>query len=181
MKKFVLLAVVFMISSGAFAQYRAKARQSNKPNGGSIRDKLYFAGGGGFGSGTNVQGFRYYYYSLMPTVGYRFTPEFLLGVNVSYTKYSFQDYGVSYDQTGIAPFARYYFQQLFFQLEYDKISSTTLDNQPRRYYDRLLVGLGYAQPIGKRSAINAMGLYDLLYKQNGVFQSPFVFRVFFSF
>ncbi|HLZ16726.1 MAG TPA: hypothetical protein VKQ08_06790 [Cyclobacteriaceae bacterium] len=178
MKRFALLIVVLVASVGVSAQYRSKNKQSDQR---SLRDKLYFAGGGGFGSGTNVNGYRYNYFSLLPTLGYRVKPELLLGANVSYSKYSFPDYGISYDQFGVAPFVRYYIQQLFFQLEYDKISSTTLDNQPRRFYDRLLVGIGYSQPIGKRGAINAMGLYDLLYQQNGVFQSPFVFRVFFSF
>ena len=174
----MLLIVVLSVSVGASAQYKSRNKQADQR---SLRDRLYFAGGGGFGSGTNVGGQRYNYYSLFPTIGYRVKPEFLLGTNISYSKYSFPDFGVSYDQLGVAPFARYYLEQLFFQLEYDKISSSTLDNQPRRYYDRLLVGVGYSQPLGKRSAINAMGLYDLLYQQNGVFQSPFVFRVFFSF
>ncbi|GHM99840.1 hypothetical protein WSM22_13300 [Cytophagales bacterium WSM2-2] len=144
-------------------------------------DKLYFAGGGGLGSGTNTQGYRYNYYSLLPTVGYKVQPNFLLGVNLSYSRYSFPDVGVHYDQFGYAPFARYVVQQLFFQVEYDRISSSTIDNQPRRYYDRFLVGAGYTQPLGKRGSINAMAMYDLLYQPNGVFNSPIVFRVFFGF
>lgn len=179
MKKLVLLACAIVFSIGSFAQYNRSNRQNSSS--GSIMDKLYFAGGGGFGSGTSAGGFRYNYFSLLPTIAYRVKPEFLLGTNVTYTRYSYPDVGMSITQFGVAPFARYYIQQLFFQVEYDKISSATLDNQTRKYYDRFLVGVGYAQPLGKRGAINAMGLYDLLYKQNGVFQSPFVFRVFFSF
>lgn len=179
MKKTVLLIGVLFVSLASFAQYNRSNRQNSSS--GSIMDKLYFAGGGGFGSGTNTNGYRYNYFSLLPTIGYRVRPEFLVGTNVTYSRYNFPDLGMSMTQFGVAPFARYYVQQLFFQVEYDKISSATLDNQTRRYYDRLLVGVGYTQPLGKRGAINAMGLYDLLYKQNGVFQSPFVFRVFFSY
>jgi hypothetical protein len=180
MKKIVLLIGVVFISFASFAQYNRGNRQASSSSS-SIFDKLYFAGGGGFGSGTNADGYRYNYYSLLPTIGYRVKPEFLVGANFSYSKYSFPDLGVSMSQVGYAPFARYYIQQLFFQVEYDRISSTTIGNQTRKFYDRFLVGVGYSQPLGKRGAINAMGLYDLLYKQNGVFQSPFVFRVFFSF
>jgi hypothetical protein len=179
MKKSVLLIGVLVISFSAFAQYN-RANHQPAPSSNSVFDKLYFAGGGGFGSGTGPNG-RYTYYSLLPTIGYRATPDLLVGTNISYSKYSYPDAGVSYDQVGYAPFVRYYFQQLFFQVEYDKISSTTFDGQPRKYYDRFFVGLGYKMLIGKRSAINAMGLYDLLYKNDGIFPSPFVFRVFFSF
>ena len=206
MKRLVLLIVVLFVTRATFAQYRiplphrkdpsqnssSNSTSSKKANSStenssqtrSFADRIYFAGGGGFGYGTNIGGLRYKYYSLFPTIGYRIKPELLVGLNVSYSRYTFPDVISSpsyYDQIGYAPFVRYYLQQLFFQLEYDKISSSTLDNQPRKYYDRFLVGVGYAQPLGKRSAINAVGLYDLMYQQNGVFQSPFVFRVFFSY
>ncbi len=186
MKKVALISVVLLTTTLAWAQFNPSTRK--KQSGGSsesIMDKLYFAGGGGFGAGTGAYG-RYNYFSVLPTVGYKVTPEFLLGMNFTYSKYSYPDYGISYDQIGFAPFARYYFQQLFFQIEYNKISSLKFDQNglstSRRYYDRFLVGLGYKTPIGKRSAINALGLYDVLYKQSdGVFTSPFVFRVFVSF
>jgi hypothetical protein len=181
MGRTVLVVVILFCSIASVAQYN----KANRSNSGSIIDRLYFSGGGGFGSGTGANG-RYNYFSILPTVGYKVRPEFLVGMNFSYSKYSYPDYDVSYDQIGFAPFARYYIEQLFFQLEYDKISSLKFDYQnglssSRKYYDRLLVGVGYKAPLGKRSAINAMGLYDLLYQNNGVFASPFVFRVFISF
>lgn len=183
MKGRMLLVVGIFISCISLAQFNTTLKRPSNSNSSPLsgRDRIYFSMGGGLGGGTNIQGFRYNYYSLFPTIGYRVKPEVLLGVNLQYSKYSFPDIGASYDQLGGALFARYYVQQLFFQLEYDKISSNTFDNSSRKYYNRLLVGVGYFQPVGKRSGINAMALYDLLYQQNGVFQSPFVFRVFFSF
>lgn len=177
MKRVVLLVAVLLISIATSAQYN---RSNQKNSSSSIMDKVYFALGGGFGSGTGING-RYSYYSILPTIGYRVTPEFLAGLNLTYSKYNYPDYGVSYSQFGYAPFVRYYFQQLFFQLEYDRISSTTYDNQPVKLYNRFFVGLGYKMPLGKRGALNAMGLYDIIYKNDGVFNSPFVFRVFFSY
>ena len=183
MKGRMLLLVGIFISSVSFAQFNNILKKPSNQNSSPLsgRDRIYFSMGGGLGGGTNPQGFRYSYYALLPTIGYRFSPEILLGVNLQYSKYSFPDIGASYDQLGGALFGRYYLQQLFFQLEYDKLSSTTFDNNSRRYYDRLLVGVGYFQPIGKRSGINGMIMYDVLYQQNGIFQSPIVYRVFFSF
>lgn len=183
MKSGIFFVVAIFLSTASFSQFNTGLRNGSggrnlAPS--SLRDKIYFSMGGGLGGGTNIQGYRYNYFALFPTIGYRVRPEVLLGINVQYSKYSFPDLGASYDQLGGALFARYYIQQLFLQLEYDKISSTTLDNSSRRYFDRLLVGVGYFLPVGKRSGVNAMVLYDLLYQQNGVFQSPIVYRVFFS-
>jgi hypothetical protein len=180
MKRFVLLMACVSVITLSQAQY--SKRNSSKPasDGSSFMDKMYFSGGGGFGTGTGPYG-RYTYYSLLPTVGYRVSQEFLVGMNIMYSKYSFPDVGISYDQLGYAPFARYYFQQFFVQAEYDRISSATYYDKNRYYFDRFLLGAGFAQPMGKRSALNVMALYDVLYKPNGVFNSPWVFRVFVSF
>lgn len=186
MKRLGLVMFVVFISTNIRAQFRSSQRNQQDSNGSSLADKIYFAGGGNFGSGTNPNGLRYSYYSLFPTIGYRVKPDFMLGVNLSFTKYTFPDviapYRNSYTQFGYAPFTRYYIQQLFFQLEYDRINSTTLDvSQPTKTYERLLVGIGYRMQLGKRSAVNAMLLYDLLYQSAGPFLSPVVYRVFFSF
>ena len=183
----VRVTVLFLfITSSALAQFRQNKSQQQSSGSSSLMDRIYFAGGGNFGSGTNLNGLRYTYYSLFPTIGYKLQPNVILGVNISYTRYSFPDviapYRNSYTQFGYAPFVRYSIQQLFFQLEYDRINSNTLDvSQPTKTYERLLVGIGYRMPLGKRSAVNAMFLYDLLYQSAGPFLSPFVYRVFFSF
>jgi hypothetical protein len=182
MKKTAMIFILLCASVSVFAQFNRSIKTGNNSSPSSVWDKIYLAGGGNFGSGTNPGGIRYSYFSLFPTIGYRVQPDFMLGMNIFYTKYNFPDIGYSYSQIGYAPFARYYIQQLFIQAEYDVISSTTLDaSQPRKTYDRLLVGLGYKVLMGKRSAINAMILYDLLYQSAGPFLSPIVYRVFFSF
>ena len=194
MKKLGFAALVTLLSVNAFSQFRINTRggqsRSNSSNSGSSSffDRVYFSGGGNFGAGTTGSGvgYRYSYFSLFPTVGYKVTDQFLLGLNYSYTKYNFPDNGFSYTQVGYAPFARYYFQQFFVQLEYDMIKTPVINYtgglDDSKYYHRLLVGLCYRMLIGKRAAINAMGLYDLTYQpNNGPFLSPFVYRVFFSY
>ncbi len=204
MKQLMLLSVSVLLSTAALAQFRIPLRKqsdsnsdsnSNRSNSNSdsgsnsFMDKVYFSMGGGLGGGTNSNGYKYSYYSILPTVGYKVTQEFLMGINISYSKYNFPDFNLSYEQFGYAPFARYYLQQLFFQAEYDLIKTPTLNYstvpatyETNKYYERFLVGIGYRQPLGKRGAINAMAMYDLLYKPNASpFLTPFVYRVFFSF
>ena len=202
----MLLTVCVLLSTAALAQYRFSLRKPSNPNsesktkansnsnsnsdsdsnsGLSGWDHVYFSFGGGLGSGTNPNGLRYSYYSLLPTVGYRFTQDFLMGINITYSKNNYPDYGISYEQFGYAPFARYYLQNLFFQAEYDLIKTPTYLNgslEEKKYYMRFFLGIGYRQPLGKRGAVNAMAMYDLLYQPNvSPFPSPLVYRVFFSF
>ncbi|MBI3482170.1 MAG: hypothetical protein HY015_04230, partial [Bacteroidetes bacterium] len=104
MRRLGLIAFVFFISTTTWAQFRSSQGNQQNSGGSSFMDKIYFAGGGNFGSGTNPNGLRYTYYSLFPTIGYRVKPEFMLGVNISFTKYSFPDvfapYRNSYTQFG---------------------------------------------------------------------------------
>ena len=202
MKTLTLLIISTLLSTATLAQFRFPLRKQSDSNSdsnrsksnsnsdnsvSSFKDRIYFSCGGGLGGGTSSGGYRYSYYSILPTVGYRVTPEFMLGMNIYYSKYNFPDQGFSYEQFGYAPFARYYVQQLFFQVEYDLIKTPTINYttgtyETKKYYERLLVGVGYKMALGDRGAVNAMALYDLLYQPNtSPFLSPFVYRVFFSF
>ncbi|MBX7124534.1 MAG: hypothetical protein K1X47_02490 [Cyclobacteriaceae bacterium] len=148
-----------------------------------LSDRLYFGGGGGFGTGTNALGLRYTYFSISPIVGYMITSQLSAGSGITYQSYKYPDAGLSLKQYGVSPFVRYNFEKLFAQVEYNLINSGSFsDPDVRKNYNRLLAGLGYSMPFGsKRGAVNAMAMYDLLYKQPSVFNSPWVFRVFFSF
>jgi hypothetical protein len=149
----------------------------------TLKDRLYFGGGFGINSGRDFQGFRYTSVSVNPIVGYMVTPEFSAGTGISYSFLKYPEPDLRIDQYGISPFARYNIGQLFFYGEYNLINTQVfLNSNERRNFDRLFLGLGYTQPIGRRGAINAMALYDVLYDQTErVFASPWDFRVFFSF
>lgn len=197
---FLVLMMVACAGGAALAQFRSAANPNRAPkrsgNGESLFDKLYLGGGGGFGAGTSG-GARYTYYALFPMIGYRITPQFLVGTGFNYQHYGYPDFGLSLNQYGVAPFLRYTFNNqddsqtpkfngVFFQTSYEYISSPTVNyftgkvENGRQWFSRLLFGVGYSQPIGRRSALNAMVMYDVLYKQPSVFSSPILVRVFFS-
>jgi hypothetical protein len=188
MKRWVLLMILAgCVSSAAFSQFRNNStyqKPSNSNSNNEVLDKFYFGGGGGFGIGTG-----YNYFSLFPIAGYRITDDFSVGTGLQYLRYNYTytyTGSVSYTQYGVSPFARYNFSSLFFQTELDFISSPAINNGTNNFergtYERLLFGIGYSSPMGRgHSSINVLAMYDVLYKQPSVFQSPFVFRVFFIF
>ena len=175
MRLLLLVLIALVISFSSFGQ-REVEEGTNPP----FKDRIYFGGGLGFSSGNNGLG-RYTYFNVNPIVGYMITPQLSSGLGFQWAHYSFQDYGTSFNQYGISPFVRYNFGQIFTYGEYNLINTSSINEQLRRNYNRLLLGLGFSQPLGRRGSINAMALYDVLYKVNGPFQSPWVLRVYFSF
>jgi hypothetical protein len=175
-----LLTLAFSISNTALAQRDVE-------DGDDWKERLYFGGGGGFNGG-NSNGIRYWSISVTPIVGYMVAPKFSVGTGVSYQRTTYQDYNFNYVQYGFMPFLRYNFNELFLTAEYNYINLPTLTQNSsgfgtdsRVFRSRMLFGAGYSQPLGGRSRLNAVALYDVLYKPGNGFLSPWVFRVFFSF
>jgi hypothetical protein len=161
--------------------------QRDVDDGSDWKDRIYFGGGGGFNGGTSG-GVKYISVSVSPVVGYMVAPKFSVGSGVSYQRTSYPDYNFNYVQYGIMPFARYNFNELFLTAEYNYINipvlyrnSSGYSSDSRVFRSRMLVGAGYSQSLGGRSRLNAVALYDVLYKANNGFLSPWVFRVFFTF
>jgi len=176
MKK-VLIFSLLLVSGGCVMAQREVDEDSK-----SFKDRVYFGGGLGINGGTNGYGNRYFYVAVSPTIGYMVTNSFSAGTNLTWQHYSYPDIDQSVDQYGFSPFVRQNFGQLFLYSEFQVLNSPTFNNSSRRNYNRGLIGVGFTQPVGKRGAINAMGLYDVLYNQSErVFASPWVFRVYFSF
>ena len=150
-------------------------------------DRIYIGGGGGFNAGTS-SGNKYFSISLFPVVGYMVTSQFSAGTGISYQHTEFSDIGFKYKQYGLMPFVRYNFKELFLTAEYNYINLPLLKPTSngylevgRAYRSRMLLGAGYTTAMGSRMRLNAMALYDVLYKPGNGFLSPWVFRVFFSF
>ncbi|HNP75758.1 MAG: hypothetical protein U0289_14605 [Cyclobacteriaceae bacterium] len=177
MKSTVLLLCGLFMHVATWAQ--RDFEEGDKP---SFKDRLYFGGGLGFNSGTSGTAGRYTYIGLYPVIGYMATPKMSVGTSITYQHYSYADLGTSFEQYGFAPFIRYNLNQIFLYSEYMILNSPTYDpNSPRKIYNRWLNGVGYRMPIGQRSAVNVMGLYDVLYNDTErIFSSPWVVRVFFS-
>lgn len=149
-----------------------------------LSDRLYFGGGLGMNGGTDPYAGRYFFIGVYPVIGYMVNSQFSVGTSITYQYYSYSDIGQEIHQYGVAPFARYNFGQLFLYTEYMMLSTPTYygPSQPRKTFDRFLIGVGFSQPLGGRAALNVMGMYDMIWKRTDyAFASPWVFRVFVSF
>jgi len=177
MKRAFVVFILFLVSFASFGQL-------SFGDNAKLSERLYFGGGMGLNAGTDAYSGKYFYVALFPIIGYMVNNQFSVGTGITYQYYSYSDIGQEIHQYGISPFARYNFGQLFMYGEYSMLSTPTYYGpaSPRKVFDRLLLGVGYSQPIGSRSSVNVMGLYDVLWKQGDyAFTSPWVFRVFFAF
>jgi hypothetical protein len=174
------LAILMMMAAASSAQ---RPIDENSPP--AWKERVYFGGGLGLNGGTDGYGNRYFYYGLTPIIGYMVSQKFSVGTGITWQHYSYPDFNPKFtiDQYGVSPFLRYNLGQLFLYTEYNLINTPTSGNSERKNYDRLLLGLGYSQPLGSsRGALHVMGLYDVLYsQQERAFASPWVLRVFFSY
>lgn len=147
------------------------------------RERIFVGGGGGLGGGTDNFGNRYFSFSVTPVLGYMVTQKISAGSGFSYQNISYSDIGFNYSQYGVMPFLRYNMDALFVTTELNYLNipspSSNFDTSERFYTTRLLAGAGYSVPVGGKTKLNVVGLYDLAYDRR-YFVSPWVFRVFFS-
>ena len=130
-----------------------------------------------FGSVTDIQ--------LDPELGYRFGKYFYLGIGVDYEYYKYTDPSVNYSTSaqliGGNIFARYVvYKNIFAEMQVKAINwdapqfdyltqSLTFQNVTVPAFN---IGVGYLEPIGQRSAIYIVVLYDLIYGNNSPAPSP---------
>jgi len=177
MNRVLLIAVILAASLAANAQ--REVSENSK-----LSERLYFGGGLGMNGGTDPYAGRYFFIGVYPVIGYMVNNQLSVGTSLTYQYYSYSDVGQEINQYGIAPFARYNFGQLFAYTEYSLLSTPTYygPSMPRKVFDRFLIGIGFAQPLGGRAALNVMGMYDVIWKRGDyAFASPWVFRVYVSF
>lgn len=175
MKQLFLCAMIF-VSLNALAQKEL----GDKP---SWRDRIYVGGGGGFSGGSNYYG-KFTSISVSPVIGYMLTPQASVGTGIVYQRTAYSDINLSYSMWGLTPFARYNFQNFFLisQLSYLNIPSNAYNGSTERIFrSRLLFGAGYMVPVGNRGRLNAVAMYDVLYRAGNGFSSPWVFQVYFTF
>lgn len=158
-------------------------QQSGSLKGAPLQDRIFFGGGGGFGTGRSAFGDRYTSVSVNPLVGYKVTQKFSAGLGIQYQYIGYPDIRLDLHQYGFSPFAMYRFSNLFAFGEYSVINAPVLQDPSRRLVVRRMpLGIGYTMPLGGKAAVNAMALYDVIYDPGDrYFTSPWVFRVFFSF
>lgn len=183
MKRICLFAVLLFSVNVALAQspYRVDTARGFDPS------KLMIGGNFGFAFGD------YSLVNVSPLVGYRFSPKFAAGVSINaqftWEKYYSNGYRVKDNSTilGGGIWGRYYPLEMLFlhaQPEYNSISlKTQLYTDPRQNFKErysapsLLLGGGYAQPIGGSSALVIMLLYDVLQDENSPYRNRPVFSI----
>ncbi len=177
--RIILLPLILLLGiTAAQAQIEVSERAA-------WRDRVFFGGGGGLGGGNDVFGNRFFRISVSPVVGYMVTDKVSLGTSVVYNTINYSDLGFRYKQYGVMPFIRYNLDDLFLTAEWNYLNVPRLsfngqyDVTERLNVTRLLAGAGYSKPVGGRSRVNVVGLYDLAYKRE-YFASPWVLRVFFT-
>lgn len=140
----------------------------------TLSDRIYWGGGAGFNTGTNFT-----IISLSPIVGYKVTQDFSVGFGIIYQSVRDRIFDNTWTNYGGNVFARYNVTRQFFTYgEFERISFE-LGEGVRLGYSSLNLGLGYSEPLGQRSAINVMALYNVLYNENDPFRpydSPWVIR-----
>ncbi len=174
--KLFLFLVVFSISSLNLSAQSLKDQ--------TFGERLYFGGNFGlqFGDQTVVD--------VNPLVGYRITEQLSVGVSATYIYYKFKDpYNIypSYSTNiyGGSIFTRYYFlENIFAHVEGEVLSLEVPDYIRQRYVRQSVfgfyVGGGYRQPLGDRSSLNILLLYNLNEDRNSPYQNPII-RIGFGF
>ncbi len=147
-------------------------------------DKVYFGGNFGlqFGDQTVVD--------VNPLIGYRVTEKLSVGITATYIYYKFRDpyyTSLSYSSNiyGGSIFARYFLlENIFAHVEGEllnlEVPNPILRRNVREDIFGFYVGGGYRQPLGDRSSLNILLLYNLNDNANSPYQNPII-RIGFGF
>lgn len=172
--KIILLVFSIVICT---SQLFAQAKES-------FWDKTYFGGNFGlqFGDQTVID--------INPMMGYKLTEKLSVGVTATYIYYRFTNpyfTNVKYSSNiyGGSIFSRYYFfENVFGHVEGEVLNLEVPDNFLQRYVRKNIfgfyVGGGYRQPMGERSSLNILLLYNLNEDRNSPYQNPII-RIGFGF
>ena len=153
-----------------------KTSPNNKKHGFDTK-RLFFGGGLGLQLGTET------IIDLSPQVGYRFTDKFNLGIGISYLNYSYNQVPkFSTSIYGGNIFASYVLlENVFLRAEYELLSLESKvfnpylsPDQQRFSVQSILVGGGYRYPIGARSYLNMMILWNLNETAYSPYSNPII-------
>ncbi|MGE7778179.1 hypothetical protein ACQKLP_25915 [Chitinophaga sp. NPDC101104] len=181
MKRIYLFAAFLLSLQFAFAQnpYRVDTARGFDPS------KMMAGGNFGFAFGD------YSLLNVSPMIGYRFSPKFAAGISINaqftWEKYRYDNFKDNTSILGGGIWGRYYPLEMLFvhaQPEYNSLSLKRryFDDPPHTVKDKftapsLLLGGGYAQPIGGNSALVIMLLYDVLQDNHSPYRNRPVFSV----
>ncbi|GBD86907.1 hypothetical protein BMS3Abin03_00831 [bacterium BMS3Abin03] len=186
MKKLLILILIPVSFSLAFNDGDDQSKDNtivNQPvKPGGKQSKVYYGGNLGFRFWNN-----YYYVSVQPLIGYKFSPKFSVGgkLGYSYVNDSRTDPSFSSYNFGSSIFTRYRVTPRFYlhsEFLYESYKLNSFDYQNNEWKsDRvwvpfLLLGGGYTQQAGPNVFIFAEFLVDVLQDSNSPYKKwePFV-------
>lgn len=179
MRKYLILLVLSLITSSAFSQDREQqpGRQSplvrDKPK---FKDRLFFGGNIGLSFGSLT------YINVAPTIGYRITDKFGMGLGPTYSYYNdrrFVNYKYETHIYGGRTFAQYQaLESVLLYSEFEMINievpNLLFTKLIRQNIPSLFVGGGYTQRFGNNSAVNLMLLYNVLESDYKIYENPLI-------
>ncbi len=135
--------------------------------------------GGNFG----LQFGNYTYINISPTAGYMAVKDRLElggGPIFIYQRFRYSNrYSYSFFVYGLDAYARgFLYKGLFLEARYDPVNKPSYYNVDRRLWvHHLLLGAGYAAPVGKIGVINISMLYNVLNNSESIYRGTFSDRV----
>jgi hypothetical protein len=178
------LVVVLTISLVAFISAPTLVHGQDQLKGAdnqSVWDRMFFGGNLGLQFGDLT------YIDVSPLVGYKITEQFHAGIGATYIYYKYNDYYGSYETSiyGGRIFSRYYpFENFFAHIEYEILNlevpagpssaNGNYENLVRDNINSLMVGGGYAQPLGGNAAMVIMLLFNLTEEPYSPYANPII-------
>ena len=165
--KLVLIAIFIMSINITNAQYYEKNKKNTK-----VKDRVFFGGGLGLQFGTLT------IIDIKPLIGYKVTPKFHVGLELTYSYLQNNTIPFSTDIYGASVFTKYYIYEGFFaQAQIEALNIEVLDvndNISRIWLDNYYVGAGYLQKIGARGGMYIMALWNLKQSEYSLYSNPLI-------
>jgi hypothetical protein len=185
MRKYLVLVVLSLVVTVSYGQERDEqpTRPSplvrDKP---SLKDRLFFGGNIGLSFGSLT------YINLAPTIGYKITERFGMGLGPVYTYYNdrrFVNYKYETHIYGGRTFAQYQaLESVLLYSEFEMINievpNLLFTKLIRQNIPSLFVGGGYTQSFGGNSAMTLMLLYNVMESDYKIYENP-ILRLGFNF
>jgi len=163
-----IVFILLLIPTFAFSQYdiedvKKDSVKSPKVNPYKLKDKIYV------GSGLNLLLGTTTFIYVSPQIGYDITPKFSSGISTLYEFYRIQYTNTTsaYSNSfGVGYFVRYRpIQQLILETSINHYWSN-FNSTYKVQSNSLMLGVGYARPLGNKSYYNIMIQYDFLRDMN---------------
>ncbi len=175
--------VFFVLFMGMSTSYsRAQEQVVNDPNPGEEISEKKFTDRLITGGSIGLQFGDYAYIQIAPILGYKITDRLHSGIGLNYTYYKYNDkyYNYKYETSiyGGSIWSRYFiWNNLFGEVNWEVLNMEVPNeiNSNRTIRDNvmtLMIGGGYAQPIGGNSALLLRALWDVIEDPNSPYMNP---------